>query len=255
LENLLSALYKTVSQIYKQKELHQSRLELLASNEQTNALLDMQDRFIKDALHEINTPLAVIMTTLELLNDKCANNQLLDRIDAASRTLKASFEDLIYHTINGQAQIKVEAIDLVEFIEQRIEYFKPIINANALKVEINLANEKLPILINPVKLQRLIDNTISNAIKYSYRNPGIITANLSNTKLQYIFSIKNFGPKIEDTESIFNRFYRESTQAKGYGLGLGIVKQICEEENIDVKVDSSAKGGTTFTYKFKIMGE
>ncbi|MEY4504831.1 MAG: hypothetical protein RL154_1127, partial [Pseudomonadota bacterium] len=254
LENLLAALYKTVSQISKQKELEQSRLGLIAANEQTIELLAMQDRFIKDTLHEINTPLAVIMATLELLEDKYPNDNMLGRIDAASRTLKSNFEDLIYHTINGKAQIKAEAIDLVEFLESRIEYFRPIINANALIIDTDLIDTKLPILINPVKLQRLIDNNLSNAIKYSYRNPGKITVHLNKNSKGYIFSVKNFGPKIADTKSIFERFYRECSDLKGYGIGLGIVKQICEEEAIDIKVESSTKNGTIFTYKFNIKG-
>lgn len=254
MENLLSALYKTVSQISKQKELEQSQLELVAANEQTSALIEMQDRFIKDALHEINTPLAVIMATLEILEDKYPHNAMLERIDAASRTLKASFEDLIYHTINGKAQIKAEAIDLKDFLRSRIDYFQPIINANALRVHTNIANDVMPITINAVKLQRLIDNNLSNAIKYSYRNPGDIYIDLIKNDKYYILSIKNFGPKIADTKAIFKRFYRENMEFKGYGLGLGIVRQICEEEAIDIKVESTIKNGNVFTYKFNTKG-
>lgn len=254
MDNLLSALYKTVSQISKQKELEQSQLELMAANEQTSALIEMQDRFIKDALHEINTPLAVIMATLEILEDKYPNNTMLERIDAASRTLKASFEDLIYHTINGKAQIKAEAINLKDFVQSRVEYFQPIINANALRVHTNLTNDNMPITINAVKLQRLIDNNLSNAIKYSYRNPGDIYIDLTKNDKCYTLSIKNFGPKIADTKAIFKRFYRENMEFKGYGLGLGIVRQICEEEAIDIKVESTIKNGNIFTYKFNTKG-
>ena len=168
---------------------------------------------------------------------------------------KNNFEDLIYHTLDGKAQIKADAIDLGEFIKSRIEYFGPIISANALQINFSLSDEKCMLSLIPIKLQRLIDNNLSNAIKYSYRNPGKIIVTLLQENGCCILRFQNYGPKIEDVHSIFNRFYREKPDYMGYGIGLGIVKQICDEEDISINVESSSKNGSIFTYKFNLKGK
>ena len=59
---------------------------------------------------------------------------------------------------------------------------------------------------------------------------------------------------IKDTDRVFDAFYREEKNRDGFGLGLGLVRSICDEENVKVKVDSD-DDRTSFSYKFKMMGE
>ena len=102
---------------------------------------------------------------------------------------------------------------------------------------------------NATQLQRIIDNNISNAIKYSYEESKIeVTLRRFDGQCELIF--KDYGFGIEDTNKIFDRYYREETGKGGFGIGLNIVKSIMEETGIELAVQSTPKEGSTFTYSF-----
>ncbi|MDX9743007.1 MAG: ATP-binding protein, partial [Arcobacteraceae bacterium] len=92
----------------------------------------------------------------------------------------------------------------------------------------------------------LIDNNLSNAIKYSERN-STITIILEENSLQFI----TFGTPIKDVKKVFTKYYREIQIVGGYGLGLGIVKEIAKTYKITTTLTSDTKNGTNFTYQFK----
>jgi signal transduction histidine kinase len=108
----------------------------------------------------------------------------------------------------------------------------------------------MEIIFSELKLSRIIDNTLSNAIKYSYR-PSEINITIGMQEEHIFFEIRNHGPLIIDKKKIFERFHRESLYKGGYGIGLSIVAQICNEENIEIKISSTPKRGTTFRYIFR----
>ncbi|GAB1465924.1 hypothetical protein MASR2M54_14240 [Aliarcobacter cryaerophilus] len=104
---------------------------------------------------------------------------------------------------------------------------------------------------NSVELQRIIDNNISNAVKYSFSKSAI------HIKLYYIndneieFSVTTNSKIIEDTNKIFEDFYRENKARGGFGLGLKIVKEICDKNLVTIEILSDKKE-TKFSYRFKI---
>jgi light-regulated signal transduction histidine kinase (bacteriophytochrome) len=69
-----------------------------------------------------------------------------------------------------------------------------------------------------------------------------------------IFSVSSKSKIIKNTEKIFDAYYRESDNIKGFGLGLQLVKNICQEDNVNIDIESTDQL-TTFRYKFKMMGE
>jgi signal transduction histidine kinase len=93
-------------------------------------------------------------------------------------------------------------------------------------------------------LERVIDNTLSNAIKYSTEN-SIIDIILDENYLE----IKDFGTGIEDTNAVFNAYYQQKNANIGLGLGLSIVKDICDRYKIEINVKSD-NNGTSFIYTF-----
>ena len=98
-------------------------------------------------------------------------------------------------------------------------------------------------------LTRLIDNNISNTIKYSFSDTTIEIEILENKdEVTIVFS--NKGNSIENTSEIFNRFYRESNVRGGFGLGLNIVKYICDKYDIKIDVKSN-ENINAFSYTLK----
>jgi len=206
------------------------------------------DNFIKDSMHEINTPLSIINLNADLFANKYGDNKYLQRMKSASKTLATIYNDMDYLIKQGRVQHRIENIDLSGFIQQRVDYFQEIANLKHIILETDIQPEVYH-RYSRTKLQRIIDNTISNAIKYSH-DQSKVEIRLIQEKDKIFFVVKDFGVGIENTERIFSRYYRENEAKGGFGIGLNIVKQIIEEDNIDLNVSSKIGEGTSFTYVF-----
>ncbi|ABB43540.1 histidine kinase [Sulfurimonas denitrificans DSM 1251] len=207
------------------------------------------DEFIKDSIHEINTPLAIINVNVDLYGRKYGKNKYMQRIKASTKVLSNIYNDMEYLTKNNKLEIKREKIDIKKFLDERIEYFSEIALMKNISILSDMKNEVF-INMDVKQLQRIVDNNISNAIKYSYEQ-NIIEVNTDiNEEGEYLLSFRDYGIGIDNVERIFERYYRESRQVGGFGIGLNIVGAIIKKENIDVSVESELKKGTTFTYKF-----
>ena len=207
------------------------------------------DNFIKDSMHEINTPLSIINLNADLFANKHGNNKYLQRIKAASKTLATIYNDMDYLVKQGRVEHKRQKIDFGEFIRNRVDYFQEIANLKEIKLEVNIDTE-IYYEFSKTKLQRIVDNTISNAIKYSHNNTRV-EVKLFKENEDIVFIVQDYGVGIENVDKIFSRYYRENEAKGGFGIGLNIVKQIIDEENIELDVTSTLGVGTTFQYKFK----
>lgn len=249
-EDLFGAIITLLQQINYDSELAASRQQLEDSKEYALKLLEEQDQFLKNAIHEIHTPLAVIITNIDLLRMEGIDNEYLNAIEAGSRIIQNSYEDMTYLMKRDRIREHVATIDLVRFIHERVRYFTCIAEVNELSFSVRIGQPNLPsVRISELKLARLVDNTLSNAIKYSYR-PSEINVTVGIRQGNLFFEVRNTGPVIQDKKKIFHRFHRESEYKGGYGLGLSIVAQICEEEDIGIDITSTAKQGTSFRYIF-----
>ena len=206
------------------------------------------DNFIKDSMHEINTPLSIINLNADLFISKHGSNKYLQRIKSASKTLATIYNDMDYLVKQGKIVHKKDEVDFEEFIRNRVDYFQEVANLKDIALETDISQN---ILYNfsKTKLQRIVDNTISNAIKYSHTNMKI-KIKLSKEKGKIIFSVQDYGVGIQNVQKIFSRYYREDEAKGGFGIGLNIVKQIIDEENILLEVKSIVGKGTTFQYIF-----
>ena len=206
------------------------------------------DNFIKDSMHEINTPLSIINLNADLFANKYGDNKYLKRMKSASKTLATIYNDMDYLVKQGRVEHKHQEINLGEFIRNRVDYFQEIANLKEIKLETFLEKECY-YDFSKTKLQRIVDNTISNAIKYSHTK-SYVEIKLFKEEKSIIFQVKDYGVGIENVEKIFSRYYRENEAKGGFGIGLNIVKQIIDEENMDLDVVSQLAKGATFQYKF-----
>ena len=205
----------------------------------------IQDKFIQSAMHELKTPLSIITLNNDLKKEKYGEDEFTNQIDSAVKILHKSYEDMEFMIKKEKDTYKIEILDLEEIVENRIEYFRKIANMNNRKFVSNI-NSECQVKISQIELIRLIDNNISNAIKYSIPN-SIIEITLIENKLEF----KNFGTAIKNVNKIFTKYYRENSIVGGYGLGLNIVKNIAKKYNIIFHVQSDGKNTNIFTYTFK----
>jgi two-component system, OmpR family, sensor kinase len=212
------------------------------------ALNEQLDNFIKDSIHEINTPLAIINVNIDLYNRKNEPNKYFQRIKAATKVLSNIYDDMDYLIKYNRVDYEDETINFSKFIKERIEYFTDVAKMKNINIEMDL-EDKVVIEMNPKKLRKIVDNNISNAIKYSFEDKSITIKLYTKNDACYL-SVIDSGIGIKNVDKIFTRYYREDKSKGGFGIGLNIVKSIIDEYDITLEIDSKPKVGTVFTYKF-----
>ena len=219
------------------------------TKELTN-LIESQKKFIKNSVHEINTPLTIIQTNIDLLKMKIPNNKYITNIESGSKIIQYIYDDLSYLIKRDRVIYNKEYLDFSKILISRLDFFDEIAVSNSLNFVSDIEND-IYIKFNTTELQRIIDNNLSNAIKYSFSKSSI-TVNLHYIDDEEIeFSVTTNSKKIENEMKIFDDFYRENNARGGFGLGLKIVKDICDKNLVIIYLNSNDKE-TKFTYRFKI---
>jgi two-component sensor histidine kinase len=207
------------------------------------------DNFLKDAMHELKTPIGVARVNIDMLQMKLENNKHLIRIKSALKNMTVIYEDLEYYMQRHSVKNDKKKVNFSEFLQKRVEFFSDLATAKNIEFLINI-EKNIFINFNEVALYRIIDNNLSNAIKYSKDHATIkITLEKKQESIFLIFEDNVVG--IKDTNKIFERYYRGDKISGGFGIGLSIVKKICDTNNILIVVDSKVNIGTKFLYKFK----
>jgi signal transduction histidine kinase len=217
------------------------------------AMNQQLDNFIKDSMHEINTPLSIINLNADLFANKYGDNKYLQRMKSASKTLATIYDDMDYLIKQGRVEHKVQKIEMSSFIQNRVDYFQEIANLKNIYIR-TFIDSTVYYNFSKTKLQRIIDNTISNAIKYS-PDKSTITIKFYTQKKGFIFEVIDYGVGIANVDKIFSRYYREDEAKGGFGIGLNIVKDIIDEEGIELDVKSIVGKGTTFKYTFPLSSK
>lgn len=190
--------------------------------------------FTENASHEIQTPLAIIKSKLELLiqqeNYKEEQMEAIQSVyDAANRLSRLNQALILLAKIENHQFEKREQIDLSEVVKKHISNFKELIEAKEIKLEQDIENH-VKLKINPVLADVLISNLLTNAIKHNVEKGEI---NLKLTKNELMVSNTGAELKIDPLE-LFDRFKKDNVSSESLGLGLSIVKKIIESENLRI---------------------
>ncbi|WP_298754234.1 hybrid sensor histidine kinase/response regulator [uncultured Arcobacter sp.] len=219
-----------------------TQLKIFQNNQMILNLVEQQDFFLKKIIHEMNTPLSVISLNVDNLERELGPKEQFEAIKASSKSLSSIYNDLYYLTKKENIQKHIKAINLVNFLSSRIIFFDEIAKTKNIIIDLEIDSE-FEVLMDEYELERVVDNTISNAIKYSFEN-----TTLTISLREYFLEIINEGIKIEDTSLVFEKYYQEKVKNIGLGLGLNIVKSICDSYKIEVEIESNEY--TTFRYIF-----
>jgi len=194
----------------------------------------------KEILHELNLPLATIEANSNMLKKAHSDEKTqrrLNRISAASVRLKRLYDELVY-TINKEIyNVEKEHFSLPVLIKERVETLKEL-GRNPFVVEVS----DHTLLADRIGFEQMIDNLLSNAMKYSDKEEPIRIFTEGNMLL-----IKDRGIGMHEGElvRIFERYYQSDTNHKGEGIGLALVKAYCDEAKIGIAFLSQPGEGTT----------
>ena len=212
-------------------------------------LLESHKQFIRYAIHETHTPLSVIMANIELFSMNEGRNRYLAKIEAAVKNIFSIYDDLSYLVKKDQIDYPKKAINFGEYVQKRLEFFDEVALFSNLTFSYHQPSMVSWIQFNETKLQRVIDNNLTNAIKYTKNGEEIRVGVEGNTE-ESIFWVESHSQKIHDPQKIFEAYYRERKKTDGFGLGLSLVKAICDEDGVEISI-SSDREQTRFEYRFK----
>lgn len=227
---------------------------------QLRSLDSMRRDFISNLSHELRTPVSVIRANSETLIDGALDDKKQAKVFAKAILHNAErLTDMVSSLLDlsrieyGELKLNFEEINLDSFIKNHIQ---SAVNLSK-KKEINIVykpKHKGTVNADLQAIERIMNNLIDNAIKYS-ENGSDITISTSNESDNYIkVMVKDTGEGIsdEDKNHIFSRFYRtasaRATDNQGSGLGLAIVKHLVNNLNGEVGIESKPQEGSIFWF-------
>ncbi|MGI0406068.1 sensor histidine kinase [Helicobacter himalayensis] len=197
-----------------------------------NAHIQQLDTFIKDATHEINTPLSIILMSIETLKTHNLNQEdkkKIARIKLASLQLGQVYQALVASNFPHSIEQTRSNLALDSLLNERLEFFAPFFSKKKLQLQSDIKPAQF--YASKEKIITLFDNLLNNAIKYTKKS-GFISLKLESG----FFEIANTsaGLGVANKERIFERYERFNRESGGFGIGLSLVKQICDEYKISI---------------------
>ena len=203
-----------------------------------NALQPLQksiqtlDKFAKDLIHDLNTPVTSIKLNMKLLdkNEELKNNNALMRIKKSVHTISELHENL---TILLQEEtFQMQELNLCEIVDEVVQVHKQLYPNIRFILECLNFRAK----VNPNAVKQILQNIISNAAKYNNEN-GYVKIYVKNSSLY----IEDGGKGIKEPDKIFERSYSREGSS---GLGLDIVKRLGDTMSMKIEVQSNSNGST-----------
>jgi PAS domain S-box-containing protein len=226
----------------------------------------MKDEFFSLVSHEFRTPLTSITGYVELLTEREAEltveerTHFLDVVKRNSKRLRRLVDDLLFisKVQAGRFSLTPREVSLSELAAQSVEAASPLADDNGLELSLEVGD--VPVIVgDPDRLGQLLDNLISNAVKYTPEGERI-DVRLSSVDDHVVALVTNTGVYVplEERERLFERFFRrpETTaqEVQGVGLGLTIAQSIVHAHRGRIEVDSSKEAGTTFRVELPVHG-
>ena len=197
--------------------------------------LRLTEEFAADILHDFNTPLSVIRLNSSLLAAKIQESKELKRIEKGVESILQLQQDLREELERREKE--QERFDLLSFLRERTE----LLSSSYPSIEFSYAVEPLTLMCERRAFQRVLDNILENAAKYSGAG-GVVEIFLERDEKR--LHIVNRGREIENPDKIFSRFYREAFDMVGRGMGMNIVRKLSSRLNIAVSISSDKSGRT-----------
>tara|TARA_R110002051_G_scaffold171982_2_gene242409 strand:+ start:14757 stop:19334 length:4578 start_codon:yes stop_codon:yes gene_type:complete len=236
----------------KRKEVEEALETQFVELKKTNSELDS---FVYSASHELRAPLASVLGLIQLTLLEEQEPQLklhLNMMEKSIVRLDDFIKDIIEYSRNKHVDIKLETINFINLIENSIESLWYLENTSKINIDIAV-NEAIEFVSDSKRISILLNNFISNAIKYHdlNKNSPSIWISVKTSKKEAVIIIKDNGVGIDNDQldKIFDMFYRVSSKVMGTGIGLFIVKEVLAKLNGTITVKSKIGEGSIFTLK------
>lgn len=212
----------------------------------------LRKQMVADIAHELRTPLSVMQVNLEAMGDELipASPEELDRLHHEVIRLSRLVEDLRLLSLAdaGQLQLRADPIDANALVETAVRRMKPQAEAQGVLLAASIASMPAPIAGDEDKLQQVLANLISNAVRFTPSGKRVeVSAQADRQHVTLKVRDEGSGVPPADLPDLFERFYKgdrsRSRDESGSGLGLSIVKQLVELHGGNVQASLPDSGG------------
>ena len=241
--------------IYSRDITQQKKTEdiLKEQNDELTKINSELDRFVYSASHDLRAPLMSVKGLLNMIKvdpEKGNTDKYLELIEKSVNKLDNFISDIIHYSKNSRIDLLVREINFHDLLEESIGSLKYMEGAEKVRSSRNI--ELLsPFYSDPSRLLMVFNNIISNAVRYrdKWKLDSYLQIDIHADQKKAIikFSDNGIGISKEYVGDVFKMFYRATTESKGSGLGLYIVKSAVEKLNGTIAVNSEFGKGTTFT--------
>lgn len=216
----------------------------------------LKSDFIAIASHELRTPLSLILLYAAMIREQIgdAEGQQLDAVLRAAMRLRYIIETMLNlrYLETGQMELVLESFDLRAEVQDACEEYEPIAETRGLTLAADLPSKEVTILADREKVRVVLDNLISNAVKFN--SPGgqvHISLVPQDDGAEIVVADTGIGIPADEVDRVFDRFYQVEDHMTrrhgGMGLGLSIVKGVVELHGGRVSVESVPERGSRFT--------
>ena len=238
--------------------------ELAASNEDLTKANNEKNELMGIAAHDLRNPLAVVLGNAELMTTT-KDPAILTRLAQNTRSVAIRMRDLIANLLDvnaieqGKFVVKKERCDVKALIEQSLEQNQSAATRKKMTFKAGISEGLWATADNAAVLQ-ILDNLVSNALKYSPPNSTVHVHALPE-KESIVINVRDEGPGISeaDQKKLFQKFTRLTARPTGgessTGLGLAIVKKLAEAMSGSIQCHSTLGSGATFTLRLPVSAE
>lgn len=252
-----AALYDELSRL--NNELADAQRELAKKNVELARLNEQKNQFLGIAAHDLRNPLEVILIYSQFLDDEAGESldeqqlKFVRTIRQSSRFMLRLVNDLldVSRIEAGRLVLDLEPVDLARLVEENVARNRALSMRKRVAVELTIEERPPTMRLDHSKIEQVLDNLISNAVKYSAEStPVEITLSVADGMAT--ITIRDHGPGVPEdaVDRIFKPFERgpraASSDVKSTGLGLAIVKRIVEGHRGTISVQSKEGEGSTF---------
>lgn len=240
---LKNAIQKAYDMYMADEEIDKKNRELIEAYEDL-------DRFVYSASHDLTAPLMSVRGLIRLAKMDEYNPEYLELIDKSINKLYDFIKNIIAYHRNTKSLTKFKEINFEKLIHETIDSFEFYENKTEIDFELSVV-QKEPFKCDEPRLKIILNNLVSNAIKYKDKkkeNPLVnISVEVADNKAVLTVADNGIGIKKEYQDEIFEMFFRATHENAGSGIGLYVVKEAVRKLGGDIDVKSTEGVGTLFT--------
>lgn len=235
-------------------ERHRYEAHLVEAKEQAEELLQLKTSLLNNMSHELRTPLAGILGYAELLTSQGdeKHRTYAERIALSAKRLQQTLNSVLdlAELESGRTMLERKEVDLVSEVRQVVKLHEQLAYDKSLELRVVAHPESIPARIDPVCLNRVLTNLISNAVKFT--NEGYVKVVVEGSESEVEICVTDTGVGIQPNflPHVFDEFRQESSglsrSHEGNGLGLAITKRLVELMDGRIEVRSEKNFGSTF---------